>query len=109
MVVWGVERPILPAAKSMPRAGEDKINLSRAAGTAHQPLVPISHRSLRAVPLGHFSRIGLDLVPAGLAPHDETERTARTALPSVIGGACRISPSRIKYGAWDRTQAAWGW
>ena len=25
-------------------------------------------------------------MPAGLAPHDETEHTARTALPSVIGG-----------------------
>jgi hypothetical protein len=37
------------------------------------------------VTLGHFRRIGLDLVAALLAPHDRRRRAA-AVLPSVAGG-----------------------
>jgi hypothetical protein len=45
---------------------------------------PIENRRFGAVPLRHLRRIGLDLMPAILAPHDQPDPAA--ALPSDIGG-----------------------
>ena len=37
---------------------------------AYQPLAPIRHRHLGAVPLGHLGGVGLDFMLACLAPYD---------------------------------------
>jgi hypothetical protein len=68
-----------------PRSGYDHIDLAAAALGADQPLAPIGHSSFGAVLLGHLGRVGLDLVPAILAPHDQPDARAAAALPSVIG------------------------
>jgi hypothetical protein len=47
--------------------------LTAAALRADQPLSPIGHRRFGAVSLGHFGGIGLDLVPAILAPNDQPD------------------------------------
>jgi len=41
-----------------------------AAAGADEPGAPIEHRRCRAVPLGHFGGVGLDLVLTVLAPDD---------------------------------------
>jgi hypothetical protein len=50
---------------------DDEIDLAAAALAAHQPLVPVRDGHLGAVTLGHCGRVGLDLVPAIAAPHDQ--------------------------------------
>jgi hypothetical protein len=52
-------------------AGDDEIDLPAAALATHQPLVPVGDGRLGAVALGQRGRVGLDLVPAIAAPHDE--------------------------------------
>jgi hypothetical protein len=47
--------------------------LSAAALGADQPLSPIGHSRFGAVPLGHLGRVGLDLMPAILAPNDQPD------------------------------------
>jgi hypothetical protein len=63
-----------------------------------------------AIPLGHLSRIGLDLVLAGLTPHDEPNTGRRAALPSVIGKLLSDFISSIKSDAsYLRWESAWAW
>jgi hypothetical protein len=61
------------AALFPPRSGYDHIDLTTAAFGADEPGAPIEHRPNRAVPLGHLSRVGLDLVLTVLAPNDKPE------------------------------------
>jgi hypothetical protein len=65
-----------------------------AALRATQPLVPILHRRRGAVSLGHFGRIGLDLVAAIPAPHDEPHLRRG-------GAAERIRNVRVALGGLD--------
>jgi hypothetical protein len=51
----------------------DHIDLTAAALGADQPLSPIGHRRFGAVSLGHFGRVGLNLVAAILAPNDQPD------------------------------------
>ena len=44
-------------------------DVAASALPAHQPLGPVRHRRFGAVALGHFGRVGLDLVEAIAAPH----------------------------------------
>ena len=52
--------------------GHDHIDLTAAAFGADQPLAPIGHGRLGAVPSSHLGGIGLDLMAAIAAPNDET-------------------------------------
>jgi len=70
--------------------GDHHVDIPAAAFRAHQPLAPVGYGRLGAIPLGHLSRIGLDAVPAGLAPDDEPN-IGRAALPSVIAVCVRFS------------------
>jgi hypothetical protein len=56
-----------------PRSAYDHIDLTAAALGADQPGAPIEHRRCRAVPLGHLGRVGLNLMPAILAPDDQPD------------------------------------
>ena len=55
------------------RSGYDHVDLPAAALGAEQPLSPIGHSRFGAVPLGHFGGVGLDLMPAILAPDDQPD------------------------------------
>jgi hypothetical protein len=69
------------------------VDLTAATPRAHQPLAPLEEGHLRAVSPGVLSRIGLDLMLAGLAPDDEPRARRR-----VIGGVKerrRLSPRRF--------------
>ena len=57
--------------------GHYHIDLAAAALGANQPLAPLWHGCVVAILLGHFRRIGLDLVLASLAPHDEPNARPR--------------------------------
>jgi hypothetical protein len=61
------------------------IDLSAAAAGTDQPLAPIEDGRFGAVPSSHRGGIGLDLMLAFLAPHDQPH-TGPAAIPSVIGG-----------------------
>jgi hypothetical protein len=62
------------------------IDLSAAAAGADEAGAPIEHRRCRAVSLGHFAGVGLDLVPAFLAPYDQADLCrGRTTKPSLVG------------------------
>jgi hypothetical protein len=54
--------------------GHDHINLPFAAFGADQLLAPIEHWRFGAVPSSHLGRVGLDLMTAALAPHDQPDR-----------------------------------
>jgi hypothetical protein len=51
-------------------SGEYHVDLPAAALRTHQPLAPIEHGRFGAVPSDHLGRVGLDPVPAFLAPDD---------------------------------------
>ena len=55
-----------------PGPGNHHIDLSAAAFGADQPIPPLGNRHFGAVPLSLFGGIGLDLMTAISAPHDET-------------------------------------
>ena len=75
-------------------AGHDEVDFPAAALAADEPLVPVRDAEISAVALGHRSGIGLDLVAAIAAPHDEP-RMGR-------GGAaeCR-RPHRRETASWE--------
>ena len=64
------ERDIRPrsAEKSALGAGNDHVDVPRAALAADQALVPVIDGRLGAVVLGHLSRVGLGAIPAVEAP-----------------------------------------
>ena len=57
------------------RAGSAHYHVDIVAATlrADQPLSPLRHAHLGAIALCHLGRVGLDLVLACLAPHDQLE------------------------------------
>jgi hypothetical protein len=69
-------------------SGQHHVDLPTAALRTHQPLAPIEHGRFGAVPGGHLDGVGLDLVPAFLAPYNQphagrcrgAERHRRTAI-----------------------------
>ncbi len=79
--------PVTSAAitRSMPIA-RPHVPLPRPAPAADKPLAPFRHGHLGAVALGHLGGVGLDLMAAFEAPHDEPHASYSAALPSVIGG-----------------------
>jgi hypothetical protein len=56
-----------------PRSGYDHIGLPAAAAGADEPGAPIEHRRCHAVSLGHLAAVGLNLMPAILAPNDQAD------------------------------------
>jgi hypothetical protein len=57
----------------MPLAVDDHIDPPAPTPAAHKPRLPIRHRRLSTVPLGHLGGIGLDLMAAVETPNDERE------------------------------------
>jgi hypothetical protein len=62
-----------------PSARQHKVHLAPAAPRANQPLGPVTNRRFGTVALGLLGGIGLDLVPASPAPHDDTHLRRRRA------------------------------
>jgi hypothetical protein len=55
--------------------------MAATAPRAHQPFAPIEDGHLGTVSLGHFGRVGLDLMLTRLAPHDQPHaRSGRVRL-----------------------------
>jgi hypothetical protein len=55
------------------RSAYDHVDLTAAALGADQPLSPIRHGGFGAAPLGHFGRVGLNLMRAILAPDNQPD------------------------------------
>jgi hypothetical protein len=64
------DREEAEAPTSTPRSADDEINVSAVAFCAPQPRGPIRQRQPGTVALDLFGHIGLDLMPARLAPND---------------------------------------
>ena len=58
---------------SASRASANEIDPPAAALAADKPLVLVGDAHLGAVAFRHFGRVGLDLVPAIAAPHDQAD------------------------------------
>src|SRR5580704_2863292 len=59
--------------RSPPRPGQHHVVIPAAAPGTDEPIAPIQHRDAGAVALSELGRVGLDLVPAGLAPNDDAD------------------------------------
>jgi hypothetical protein len=68
-------RPNRHASSLRPRHHE--VGLPAAALAADEPLVPVRDGQIVAVALCHLGGVGLDLVPALAAPHDQTNASRR--------------------------------
>ena len=65
---------------SVLRPGHHEIDFAATALRTYQPLALIESRRVRAVSSNHLDGVGLDLVVATLAPHDEPHvRRSRVA------------------------------
>jgi hypothetical protein len=62
------------------------IDLATTALRADQPIAPIEHGHLGTVPLSVLAGVGLDLMAARFAPHDQPHASRSGAAPRVIGG-----------------------
>lgn len=61
-------RPLLT-----PRTADHEIDVPTAAARAHQPFLPIEKRQVGTIASDLFGYIGLDPMPARLAPDDQVE------------------------------------
>ena len=72
-------------------AGDDHVDVARAAGAADKAFAPIEHRGLGAVALGLLCGVGLYLMAQSL--HQTMSRTwAAAALPASSAARYRASP-----------------
>src|SRR6516164_4496071 len=60
----------LPFA-SQTRSGHHHVDLPATAPGTNQPLTPVEHGSVSAIASSHLGGVGLDLMPAFLAPDDQ--------------------------------------
>jgi hypothetical protein len=51
--------------------GHHHVDVAAAAGRADEPLAPLRNRHVGAILLRHLGGVGLDLMAARLAPHDQ--------------------------------------
>jgi hypothetical protein len=54
-------------------ASNHHVGLPAAAAGTDEPLAPIEHGRFGTIPSSHLGGIGLDLMPAILAPHDQPD------------------------------------
>jgi hypothetical protein len=66
-----------PSMLSALSPGDDHIHLPATAPGTDKPVAPIENRRFRAVSSNHLVGIGLDLVAACLAPHDQPHLRVR--------------------------------
>src|SRR4051794_11673109 len=81
--------PALPS-----RAADHEIDVPAAAARAHEPLLPVEKRQVGTVASDLFGQVGLDLMGARLAPHDQGQM-------GIKGGAeRRRGPEGSLYRRW---------